>query len=148
PNGMASGSGCLTAPSRTSVAARPKPLFRRKSASMVNPSSASATRPSSHWKSKLPADTCFTDGDEHNAIPVLSLFPQSDVQSEPPVYQVMLSHHPLWFQSQGLSFMQIRFILRPRTIALILGGIALYLAFQSLIAEYLIEKVLDETVNE
>ncbi len=44
--------------------------------------------------------------------------------------------------------MQIRLVLRPPIAALILGGIALYLACQSLIAEYLIEKVLDENTDE
>lgn len=43
---------------------------------------------------------------------------------------------------------QLRLLLRPRTVGLILGGIALYLSLQSLIAEYLIENVLDDTANE
>lgn len=42
---------------------------------------------------------------------------------------------------------QFEYNLNPRKIGLILGLIALYLAAQSLIAEYLIEKVLDKTAN-
>lgn len=43
--------------------------------------------------------------------------------------------------------MRLEFRINPRKIGLILGLIALYFAAQSLIAEYLIENVLDQTAN-